>query len=283
MRVRPLPKPADVDRLDRAAAQHPDDKRRARPGARYGAATTAGASGRAASSSTSRSAFRPAFATRAATATGRSRWIARSRKMTNRRMPSPRNAPARVMPTFGTLVRLDVPQQRVRERERADQDREHGLERPVAVEDPHVARGERARRHLHDQHADGDDEADEAHARRHDRGEHRLGRRGRVLPARADVDDRADVRRHETEASSRARRRPAGPPTGSPAGSGGAGTRRSRSTRSRAHAELSATLHFDRSLARHRDPRALLAGVIRSVEHPRPLQMVESRRSSRSI
>ena len=54
---------------------------------------------------------------------------------------------------------LDAAQQREREGERPDQHGEHGLERAVAVPEPHVARRERPRRHLHDEHADRDHEA----------------------------------------------------------------------------------------------------------------------------
>ena len=199
VRVRPPPEPAEVDRLDRSAA---------RPSSRRAPARPAGGTAReqrrarrvcAASSSTSRSAPSPAFATSAATATGRSRWIARSRKMTKRRIPSPRNDPASVMPTFGTLSSSTCRMSVYENVNVPIRTAEHGLERPVAVEDPHVAGRERPRRHLDDEDADGDDEAHEAHARSHDCGQYSLGGRGGVLPARAEVDDRAEICRHEAE------------------------------------------------------------------------------------
>ena len=84
-------------------------------------------------------------------------------------------------------VLLHPPQERVREGERADQHREHGLEHPVAIEDPHVARRERAGRHLHDQDGDGDDEPRQPDARADHGGEHRLRRPGRVGPALGEV------------------------------------------------------------------------------------------------
>ena len=80
-------------------------------------------------------------------------------------------------------VLLHSPEERVRERQGADEDGEHGLEQPVAIEDPHVARRERAGRHLHDQHGDRDDEPGEADTRADDRGKHGLRRPGRVRPA----------------------------------------------------------------------------------------------------
>ena len=55
-------------------------------------------------------------------------------------------------------ILLDVAEKRVGERQRADENREHGFQQAVAVEEAHVAGRERARRHLDDEDADRDDE-----------------------------------------------------------------------------------------------------------------------------
>ena len=90
-------------------------------------------------------------------------------------------------------VRRDAAQQRERERQRPDDDGERRLQQPVAIPEAHVARRERPRRHLHDEHADRDDEPGQRGGRADDRREERGRRRGRVVPDLGHVDVLVEV------------------------------------------------------------------------------------------
>jgi hypothetical protein len=90
-------------------------------------------------------------------------------------------------------VLLHVAKRPVRERHRSDEHRQHRLEDAVAVEEPHVPRGESAGSHLHDEHAHRDDEAGEPDARRHDGSEHCLRRSGRIAQSFRDLEDRSHI------------------------------------------------------------------------------------------
>ncbi len=192
VRMCPLPEPAKVDRLDRAATNHPNDAHRFARRAERG-----GNDGRC---------VRPRgllehLAKRLATCLRDERGDRDRPESMDRAIeeddeeedPEPEERPCHGHAEVRDVVLLDVAHERVREREGADQHREHGLEGPVAIEDPHVARRERPRRHLHDEDAHGDDEAHETHARRDDRGEHGLRRRRRVLPASGQLRNRAEI------------------------------------------------------------------------------------------
>ena len=206
VRVRPAPEPVHVDRLDRSASLHPDDE--------HGLALWAIRRGNDRRRAGSRSGLEN-LAERASSSLRDERCHSDGPQPVDRAVeedheeqdPEPEDQSRDRDPEVRHAVRFDVPHERVGEGEGADQHREHGLERPVAVEDPHVASGERARRHLHDQHADRYDEPHEPDARGHDRGENGLSSARRVLPAGAQVDDRAEVRPTRSRAASRALRR----------------------------------------------------------------------------
>ena len=111
---------------------------------------------------------------------------------------------------------LDAAEQREREVQRADQHREHGLEDPVAVPEPHVARRERPGRHLHDEHADRDDEAGQPAVAPTTVGEHGERRARRVLPPAGTSPLSLDPDDAEARARSRRDRRRAARPRGCP-------------------------------------------------------------------
>ena len=96
-------------------------------------------------------------------------------------------------------VLLHPAQHREGERQRANQDREHRLEHAVAIEEPQVPGGERAGRHLDDQHADRNYEPGQPDTRTDDRGEHGFGRPGRVRPALGELEDRARFGRDDAD------------------------------------------------------------------------------------
>ena len=196
VRMSPLPEPAEVERLDRAATNHPNhahrlarraergrnDRRRARPRSLLEHPTQ-----------------------RLATSLCDERGDGDRPEPVDRTIeedheqedPEPEERSRHRHAEVRHVVLLDVAHERVRVGEGADQHGEHGLEGPVAIEDPHVARRERPRRHLHDEDAHGDDEPDEPHARGDDGCEHGLRRCRRVLPASGQVRNRAEVRGHE--------------------------------------------------------------------------------------
>ena len=113
----------------------------------------------------------PAAATRAATATGRRRWMQRSRKNRNRNRSAAIRDPGRRDAEVRDGVLLDSREQREREGEGADQHGQQDVQHAVAVPEPEVAGREGARRHLHDEDADRDDEARERGRRADDRRE----------------------------------------------------------------------------------------------------------------
>ena len=211
-----------------------DDKRRARRSSRTARATISGASGRDAASSISSNVLRPASATSAATATGRRRWMNAIEEEEEQEQAEPRGrAPRAVTPTFGTKSASTCRRSVYENVNVPNKHRQRRLEHPVAVPEPHVAGGERPRRHLHDEHRDGDHEPDEAHARCHDRREHPLAVEGEYCQRVLTIDDRADVRRHETEGPTEHAADQRDHPEALPQVRGGAETRRSRSTASR--------------------------------------------------
>ena len=111
------------------------------------------------------------------------------------RSPLARKKPHRVTPRFGTVSGFST--RRSSEYEKmnvADQHREHRLQDPVAVPEPHVARRERPGRHLHDEHADRDHEAGEPDRRADHRREHGERRARRVRHACRQVAVRAPPR-----------------------------------------------------------------------------------------
>ena len=94
---------------------------------------------------------------------------------------------------------LDSRQQREGERERPDQHRQQDVQHPVPVPEPHVARREHARRHLHDEDADGDDESGQRRGRAHDRGEEDARGRCRVLQRQRHGDSAREHRLEQPE------------------------------------------------------------------------------------
>ena len=198
VRMGPLPEPAEVDRLDRAATGHPNDARRL--------------TGRVERCGHDCRGIRPRgllqhLAQRLAAGLrdeGGDRDRPQPMDRTVQEDDEEEDSEPEERPRHGhaevrDVVLLHVPHEREREREGADQDGENGLERPVAIEDPHVAGREGPRRHLHDEDAHRHDEADQADARGDDRSKHRLGGRRRVLPARRAAGEGAEIGRGDAE------------------------------------------------------------------------------------
>ena len=111
-----LTSPLDVERLDRACAAACGRRATGSPGVSYGSGTITDVRPAAAASACVEARGAPPSRRASSTATGRSRWIARSRKRTKRSDPEPEEGPRERHPEVRDEVRLDVAQERVRER-----------------------------------------------------------------------------------------------------------------------------------------------------------------------